>query len=412
MQYGIDYKKAAEAAGGELDRFDDIENLREQKMVPEYQHTTVSTSCTMERIYNYSFYQRLTEYCDTSKEDKEKKKEVNEKLDENKKAGEKASSEDGYPEYEWKRDSPMPSVVLGFTGADDGGKSAADLGGNVNNRSGRKSAVAKFKNSIQQASDFLSKLDKILTDGLEDLYVAEYAMQMFSYYTVDKEDGKALSEDEVIGLSGYKLKEHKPYKAEAEYILWGNPSSATNVRYTVATIFVFRMLFNSFFAFTDHKIVTEASSMATAIAGAAPYLVPVVQVIIQLAYAGVETSQDIAKLKDGYGVTILKDGKTWSTFPYSGNNTDGLTLDYSEYLRLLLVFNMLGSKRDIKLARMADCIYVNTGFDLTKGYTMLAVEAEVGVRTTFMRKISDMTSGGWDQPGDSYPVVYQSILGY
>lgn len=411
-QYKKYLQKANTAADGELDQFDDVENLRKQEMVPNYRHTTISTSCMMERIYNYAFYERLIEYCDTSKEDNEKKKNVNNQLDQGKKAGEEASSENGYPSYEWSMVSPMPSVVLGLTAPDHEEKGTIDLGGNVNNGSGRKDAISKFRKAIQQATSFLNGLDRILTDGLEDLYVAEYAMQMFSYYTVDKEDGKKLSEEEVIGLSGYKLAEHKPYKAEVEYFLWGNRSSAANVRYTVAMIFAVRMLFNSFFAFTDSSIVTTATEMATAIAGAAPYLIPVVQVIIQLAYAGIETSNDIAKIKDGYGVTIIKDNKTWSSAPYFGKNTEKLTFDYSEYLRLSMVINMIAGKEDVKLARIADCIYVNTGFDLTKGYTMLALEAEVDVRTTFMRKISDLTSGGWSQPGDSYPVIYQSILGY
>lgn len=85
-------------------------------------------------------------------------------------------------------------------------------------------------------------------------------------------------------------------------------------------------------------------------------------------------------------------------------------MDYSEYLRLFLNINMLAGKSDIKLARIADCIQVNTDFDILKGYTMLAVEAKVAVKTTFMKKVSDLTAGGWNQSGNSYDVTYQSIL--
>ena len=51
---------------------------------------------------------------------------------------------------------------------------------------------------------------------------------------------------------------------------------------------------------------------------------------------------------------------------------------------------MLAGKEDTKLARIADCIQINTDYDLLKGYTMLALEARVKSRTTFMRKLSDM----------------------
>lgn len=141
-------------------------------------------------------------------------------------------------------------------------------------------------------------------------------------------------------------------------------------------------------------------------------MIPVVQVIVQLAYAGIETANDMSKIKNGYAVTIIKSDKSWATFPFNGNNTLEFGMDYSEYLRLFLNINMLAGKGDVKLARIADCIQVNTDFDILKGYTMLAVEAKVAVKTTFMKKVSDLTSGGWNQPGNSYDVTYQSILGY
>lgn len=87
-------------------------------------------------------------------------------------------------------------------------------------------------------------------------------------------------------------------------------------------------------------------------------------------------------------------------------------MDYSEYLRIFLNLNMLVGNGERKLARIADCIRVNTDFDMKNGYTMLAVEAKVSVRTTFMKKISDMGAGGWKQPDNTYTVLYQSLLGY
>ena len=48
---------------------------------------------------------------------------------------------------------------------------------------------------------------------------------------------------------------------------------------------------------------------------------------------------------------------------------------------------------------------------VTKMSTMLAVQAKVTNRTTFMRKIADW-SGAGRKYGDSYSIDYKSVLGY
>ena len=51
--------------------------------------------------------------------------------------------------------------------------------------------------------------------------------------------------------------------------------------------------------------------------------------------------------------------------------------------------------------------------NLLEGYTMVSVQAKVGSRTTFMRKIADWGYGvTWGFPDDTYTISYQSILGY
>lgn len=241
---------------------------------------------------------------------------------------------------------------------------------------------------------------------------------MFSYYTVNKKDGQERPEGDIISISGYSLSRHAAYQAECEYILWGKNESQTNIRNTVMMIFGIRLLFNSFFAFTDKAIGNSASAMATAIAGGwAPYLAPVIKVVIKLGFAGVETAEDITKLKQGYGVVIVKKKDSWATFPHNGNNTDskrGLTFDYSDYLRVFLNLSMLGGEGEGILGRVADCIQVNQpDMNLLEGYTMLSVQAKVSSRTTFMRKIADWGEGvTWGFPDDTYTISYQSILGY
>ncbi len=182
-------------------------------------------------------------------------------------------------------------------------------------------------------------------------------------------------------------------------------------------IFGIRLLFNSFFAFTDNEIGAIAGSAAALITGAAPYLQPIVKVVILLGFAGAETANDILKIKQGYGVVITKNTKSWATAPYMCDNTDkkqGMTFDYSEYLRIFLNLSMLFKKEVGILGRIADCIQANQpSMNLLEGYTMLSIQAEVSSRTTFMRKISDWgDSGAWGFPDDTYTITYQSILGY
>lgn len=389
-----------------------------------YVSTEITSAYVLHRIENDEFYNKLKEYCkaNASEESKAEKSEANKKLEEGKSANANAQKEDDatYPTYQWTLDETMPSVIL--QKEKENAENTASVDGDVNGFFGRKKAIKAAKNSIKEASNFLTKLDNILTEGISNLYVAEYAMQMFSYYTVDKQlqgNGtvKTLDKENVISLSGYKMADRKAYKAEVEYILWGNEKSQTNIRNTVMTIFGIRLLLNSIFAFTNAEIRNAAHFSATTIAGAAPYLVPVLQAIIQFGFSCRETSDDIVQIKEGYGVAVLKDKTTWKTFMTNGgevgDNTKGnIKLDYSEYLRIFLNINMLGDLETNKLARIADCIQLNSDSDLTKGYTMLEIEVKVKARTTFMKKISDMGSGLWQSPDDHYSIRYQSVLGY
>lgn len=421
IQYTTYLSKANAMVGSNVDQYAQILDLKDS-YTSNYVKTEVSTSCEMQRIYNDPFYLKLIEYCNLpeTEESKKEKTEANKNLEGGKKASEEAESEEGYPDYQWTLDDTMPSVALA-KGAENADK-LASVDGNVNGKSGRKEALSKAKESISKAAGFWEKLDHIVSEGVSNLYVAEYAMQMFSYYTVDKtvnSNGIAetIPEDQVISMSGYKMSGRDAYKAEVEYILWGKAESQTNIRNTVMTIFGIRLLLNSLFAFSNATIARDSRHSAILIAGSAPYLIPVIQAIIQFGFACVETADDIARIKEGYGVVVLKEEKSWKTYPlfyegYGDNTKGGLTLDYSEFLRIFLNINMLGSLEKNKLARIADCIQQNSKCDLLQGYTMLAIEAKVKARTTFMKKISDNGSGGWISPDNYYSIQYQSILGY
>ncbi len=408
--------EAEQAVSGVEAQYSSLETAR-GTYISNYEHTDASNPYSLKPIHNQPFYIKLQEYCQEpdDSQSQQEQSEANDRLNQSKTAGEEAKKADSYPTFNWSSaDGTLPSVKLRESeeNASKAKDKLTDLNTSGNVKSNRKNVLSKFKESIRAANSFLDAVDRIVADGAENLYVAEYAMQMFSYYNVNKNNGAAKAEREIIGISGYSLKEHKAYQAECEYILWGKEKSQDNIKSTVMMIFGIRLLFNSFFAFTDVAINEAATTMAASIAGAAPYLIPIVEIVIKLGFAGVETANDISKLKQGYGVTIFKDSSTWATG--GGDNTKNVTFDYSEYLRVFLNLSLLAGKEVGILARIADCIQVNrTDTDLLNGYTMIALEAKVSSRTTFMRKISDWGgSGAWGFPDDTYTIKYQSILGY
>lgn len=407
--------EADKAAAGIAANDSSVERAR-GSYAANYSGKEFSGAFSKKSIKNNEFYKKLQEYCregngNGSQQEQSKAKD---KLNESKSAGDLAALTEGFPDFDWgSAGVALPSSLVGVS-AENPDKKLTDLDGGteVNKSSGRSNIISQFMDSMKAASSFLDGVDRIVADMAENLYVAEYAMQMFSYYTVDKEKGAQKPEADIISLSGYDFRDRAAYKSETEYILWGNSSSQANVRNTFMLIFGIRLLFNSFYAFTDSTINATATAAATAIAVAAPYLVPALKIVIKLGYAGVETANDIVKLKQGYGVTIVKSSSTWATLN-NGDNTSGLTFDYSEYLRLFLNVYMLGNSSAI-LGRIADCIQVDEpGADLRSSYTMLAIQAKVSTRTTFMRKISDFGGdGSWGFPDDTYTISYQSILGY
>lgn len=127
--------------------------------------------------------------------------------------------------------------------------------------------------------------------------------------------------------------------------------------------------------------------------------------------------EETDRRKQAYGIALTKGETTWITSTvdlsfWNADNTRGvLTLDYSECLRLFLNTTMMASGYQPTLARISDCIQVNTDSNITKMSTMLSVETTVTNRTTFMRKIADWSGAGW-QYGDCYSIDYKSVLGY
>lgn len=411
------YMSEATSVAGRISAdYSSVESAR-NSFSSNYEHVEVSSSHSKQSIHNDLFYKQLQEYCKegAGNGDQERQQEVNDTLDQSQNAADDVNNIEEYPDFDWGTlEIRLPSSAEGASVRDvNSDLTEMNIDSNVSNSTARGNIISEFQDSIHAASSFLDGVDRIIADGIENLYIAEYAMQMFSYYTVDKEDGQAKAAEDIISLSGFNLQDRPAYRAETEYILWGNQSSQTNVGNTIMMIFGIRLLFNSFYAFTDSGINALATGIATPIAAGAPYLIPIIKAVIRLGFAGVETANDITDIKQGKGVTILKNSSSWETLG-TGDNNSGVTFDYSEYLRVFLNVSILDSKHKADIqGRIADCIQADQqNIDLFTSYTMIQIEAEVSTRTTFMRKISDFGSGGWGFPDDTYSITYQSVLGY
>lgn len=175
---------------------------------------------------------------------------------------------------------------------------------------------------LNSTGDFLSGLQELGSaaagEGMEDLLLSEYIMQMFSCYTSEKEfDGSTVKDTVPRMLSGVQMNAENNvfYRAEAEYILWGSEDMKKNLQYTNALIFGTRFTFNSIYAFTDSEIRTVTTSAAAAIAGWTGFGVPVVKTVLVLSLALAESASDMNRILAGDAVPVYKNSSTWYMKP-------------------------------------------------------------------------------------------------
>lgn len=221
-----------------------------------------------------------------------------------------------------KNYSSLPDNNAGFSAEKPSGNAGSTLEGQ--------------QKILRSAEDFFEKAGRLSSasagEGIENLLVTEYIMQMFSCYTSEKEykDGKTVAAAPSM-LSGVVMDSSNNvfYRSEAEYILWGNENMEKNLSNTRALIFGTRFAFNSIYAFTDDEIRTVTLAAATAISGWTGFGIPVVKTVLVLSLALAESVIDTEQLLAGDAVPVYKNSSTWNMKP-SGiinavtNNSDEL----------------------------------------------------------------------------------------
>ncbi len=377
---------------------------------------------TLHKIKDDPFYQKLVELCREKEEEKDKAKEEKDKTNDLLGKLKSALTGDGIDDLgdiDWT-EKTLPSVKL-EQAADDEADDLDDDTGGANSKSERKKTLEHARSSLDAMSGWLDSIAHILNGAIEYIYITEYGIQMFSYYTVNKQadaNGNVTNLTDVKSLSGDAIASHKMPRSEVEYMLWGKKNVQENVKNTKLLLYGIRMVFNMIYAFSDRDINTVSTAMAQLMSCGVQFLVPVFKVVIKVGVAIGETACDVTDLLAGRNVPIIKDKDTrqidlGSLSAGSSSGSSGrLTFNYKEYVTIFLLVKTVAGEKTT-LARIADCIQLNTELDLITAYTMLSVQANVKSRTTFLKKAAALPDSGISAiPDDWYTVSYKSVLGY
>lgn len=149
-----------------------------------------------------------------------------------------------------------------------------------------------------------------IEDLRDKLYINEYIIKSFKNNVTHKN----LDEKNLRNIKKSNLETFFE-NGEVEYILNGCKSEKNNEIMTDAKIVMMRFGLNCIHVFSDAQKRTEATAVATAIAGwwTGGAGVPIFRTIIQCAWSMGESIEDLRCLKRGESVELLKNAATWKT---------------------------------------------------------------------------------------------------
>lgn len=324
----------------------------------------------------------------------------------------------------------LPSVWLGISPEGNYEEEDVQAEGSLEDKKSRKKAAESGSGNLNQDNATLTQMASLnskmpgigekVVDILEPLYCTEYVMDMFSYYTVNRDrDGNEISDPESLSMA--KLKEDALYRAEVEYILWGSPDARSNVNKTKAIIFAANFVFNMSFAFTNSTLGSQARNIAALFPVGAMGKIAIKCALLTIV-ATIETTDNMMELVKGKPVPLIKQAGSWKTWlgPAGATyNTDHSGFTYEDYLWILVCVNMYIDAQQTKLlGRTADCIELNLTKKKTENdntlkdmYTMVSVDATVSIDTFFLQRLG---GAGYDVSynEDAFKVDYHGIQGY
>lgn len=442
MGYRIDYDVSSkavfigEADYGQIISAGEVRSAADDFMVGYSSPSTMSLSVEIDRTIDERdpFIEKLKNtYCNTDGADKgkadEETKKWKDKLTEKKEELDRLLTCEDIPDenVDSIAGGRLPTAWLGIRTVPGTEDNAIQAQGSLEDKQSRKKAAESGSDNLNQDNATLTQMSSLGSlmagvgeDVIEPLYCTEYEMGMFSHYTTNRErDGSEISDPE--SLSRAKLNQDALYRAEIEYILWGDPGTRNNVKKTKAIVFAVNFVFNMSFAFTNVELGNQARTIAAFFPVGAVGKIAIKCALLSIV-AMIETTDNMVDLMNGKPVLLIKDSshwKTWLGVPGGAYQEDDKGFTYEDYLWILVCVNMyLPSKQTELLGRTADCIELNLTDKKTKEentlrrmYTMLSVDAEVSIDTFFLQRLG---GAGVDVPYDrnTFKVDYHGIQGY
>ncbi len=279
MGYRIDYDVSSkavfigEADYGQIISAGEVRSAADDFMVGYSSPSTMSLSVEIDRTIDERdpFIEKLKNtYCNTDGADKgkadEETKKWKDKLTEKKEELDRLLTCEDIPDenVDSIAGGRLPTAWLGIRTVPGTEDNAIQAQGSLEDKQSRKKAAESGSDNLNQDNATLTQMSSLGSlmagvgeDVIEPLYCTEYVMGMFSHYTTNRErDGSEISDPE--SLSRAKLNQDALYRAEIEYILWGDPGTRNNVKKTKAIVFAVNFVFNMSFAFTNSTLGKQA----------------------------------------------------------------------------------------------------------------------------------------------------------
>lgn len=317
----------------------------------------------------------------------------------------------------------IPSVWLNAAKTEQEESKTPNIGSGLNDKKGREEVSGSGSDGMDTGGLDLNILGVLSKGGaslVKPLFITEYAMGMFSYYTCNRDtDGKEIDPDET--LTGESLKDNALYRAEVEYILWGDTDVRDNISKTKALIYAINLIFNICFVFTNTEIRGQATKTA-ALFPVPPVAQTAIKCALQVAAATVESVKNLMDLCEGKEVALVKTASDWETWiptfssqgklGSSGSGKASIKFTYRDYMWIFVCINMYTTQDD-KLARMADCIELNLDDGSLKDmFTMVQVETKVNIDTFFINRLNGAGYDVQKVDKDTFQIPYVGIAGY
>lgn len=169
------------------------------------------------------------------------------------------------------------------------------------------------------SGEFASAINELGTDLRDKLYVSDYVLSMFSYDTIENEykvKNKVTSikdgDLETLTRQPINPANNFAYGCEVEYIVFADSNSG-NLTKSYASIYAIRLGFNVIYAFATSEIRETALAMALPISAATLGIIPapLIQAVIIVGMACIESAIDLCDLKDGKAVPLFKSKDSW-----------------------------------------------------------------------------------------------------